>query len=148
MKKWFSYFLDNFGKHWVTFYSIIWSHCPPPIHTQLRWPNCWDIVAPFNLCKKVWKAKELKDTFSFFSTSIWIPLSSTFLNTSNPSALSLSLSLSFSYTLDNVQKQNKTFNVQSISISYTGVATTYQPRWGFNIFNCTTYLGNSMLMFN
>ena len=93
MKKWFSYFLDNFGKHWVTFYSIIWSHCPPPIHTQLRWPNCWDIVAPFNLCKKVWKAKELKDTFSFFSTSIWIPLSSTFLNTSNPSALSLSLSL-------------------------------------------------------
>ena len=66
MKKWFSYFLDNFGKHWVTFYSIIWSHCPPPIHTQLRWPNCWDIVAPFNLCKKFEKPKSWKTHFHFF----------------------------------------------------------------------------------
>ena len=143
MKKWFSYFLDNFGKHWVTFYSIIWSHCPPPIHTQLRWPNCWDIVAPFNLCKKSLKSQRVeRHIFIFF----YFNLNSTQLNFFEYFKSFRSLSLS--YTLDNVQKQNKTFNVQSISISYTGVATTYQPRWGFNIFNCTTYLGNSMLMFN
>ena len=26
MLKWFGYFLGNTGKHWVTFYTIIWSH--------------------------------------------------------------------------------------------------------------------------